>query len=113
MEDTQKKKRSDFICWLALVVLIVWAIMQHPMIIFGVIAFIGLWYYFRNSQRKSADIEEKEPDFTVADEKTDSFYSGISGGSSISISHSNERKSTSEGSSINEDRGGISQGLHP
>lgn len=83
MEDVQKKQISDFICWLALVVLIVWAIMQHPMIIFGVVAFAGLWCHFKSSQRKSADIEEKEPDFTVAGEKTDSFYSGISEDSPI------------------------------
>ena len=90
MEDTQKKKRSDFVCWLALIVLIVFGIMKHPMIIFGVAAFVGLWYYFKSSSPKSADIdekeevvEEKEPDFTVAGEKTDSFYSGISESSSI------------------------------
>jgi hypothetical protein len=82
MVDIQKKKKSDFVCWLVLIILIVFGIMQHPMIIFGVIAFVGLWYYFKRSPQKSADTdnvaEEKEPDFVAAGEKTDSFYSGIS-----------------------------------
>ena len=104
MEDAQKKKKSDFVCWLALIVLIVWAIIQHPMLIFGVIAFIGLWYDFKGSSPKSPGTnekeetaeeedpnfnraapksDEKEGDFVVAGEKTDSFYSGISESSSI------------------------------
>ena len=90
MENDQKKKRSDFVCWLIFVAFIVWVIMQHPILIFGLVAFVGIWYYFKDSERKSADIDEKEeiieeiePDFVVAGEKTDSFYSGVSENSSI------------------------------
>lgn len=90
MENNQKKKMSDFICWLFLIVVIVWVIMEHPMLIFGLVGLIGIWYYFRYSSPKSEDIHEKEEiieeielDFVAGEEKTDSFYSGISEGSSI------------------------------
>ena len=120
MEDTQKKKISNFMWWLALIVIICWLISNSPIILFELAILGGIWLYLSKSSRKSADInekeevvEEKEPDFVVAGEKTDSFYSGISVGSSINVNHSDEKKSTSKGSSISESRSGISGGLHP
>jgi len=90
MEDTQKKKISNFMWWLALIVIICWLISNSPIILFELAILGGIWLYLSKSSRKSADInekeevvEEKEPDFVVAGEKTDSFYSGISENSSI------------------------------
>jgi len=102
MENDQNKEvlnKEAFVWWAIIIAIIVWVIMNHPMLIFALVAFVGLWYYFKDSQRKPADIDEKEeeieemePDFTAGDEKTDSFYSGISEGSSISGKDSRSHK---------------------
>ena len=108
MEDNKRKKVSDFMWWLIIVSIIAWGISQHPGYCLGLAIIIGIFYYCSRPTIKSADTNEKEeeteeptsglpggpaidpdnppdkeieeikPDFTIAGEKTDSFYSGVS-----------------------------------
>lgn len=97
MENSRKKKISDFMWWVILVVIIAWAIMTWPMFTFGLALIGAILFYCYHSPPESADtneraeiVEEKESDFAAGEEKIadpphkfDSFYSGISAGSSI------------------------------
>ena len=85
MKADKRKKMSDFMWWLILVALIAWAISTRPGFIFGLAFFGAIAFYCYHSPAKSANtnekeeiVEEKKPNFIAGDEKTDSFYSGIS-----------------------------------
>lgn len=95
MGNDQKKQVSDkesFVLWVIFVAIITWAIMNHPMLIFALVASGGIWYHFKHSSPKSpgrAEVEKEheeyleEADSIAAEKKTDSFYSGISESPSI------------------------------
>lgn len=107
MEADKRKKVSDFMWWLIFVAIIAWAISTRPLFIFGLSIIGAIAFYCYHSPPKSADtdgkeaaakehkeylaeVEETKAYFATTTEKmreirsnTDSFYSGVSGKSSI------------------------------
>jgi len=103
MENARKKKKSDFIWWIAFIIIITWLINKSAIVFIEVIVLLGIWLYFAKLSRKSADtndvaeekvVEEHKEYLAEVEEiiavkeketmsKTDSFYSGISENPSI------------------------------
>lgn len=97
------KKQANSVWWF-IFILVVISIIMKCILAFELAVFLGICVIFAGPYMKSADtngkkeaaeeheryiaeveeiVEEKEPDFVAGSEKTDSFYSGISKGSSI------------------------------
>jgi len=95
--NEKKKKELNFIWWLIIVVSIAFAITTWPMFVFGLAIIVGICYWLIHSPPESAKINKKEEEIKETEaffadtikemkenrSKTDSFYSGISKGSSI------------------------------